>query len=167
MGMGLALLLLAASGSVAPTAHSKQDDRVAITIRFRFPGAICAGLCPNFETQVDQDGNVTAQSLWPEGKTTHFKVKEKDFLSFYFLVSELRYLQHPQLDAACERPISGDSNLDQLYDPKPDDIEMTLTDWQGTVRVTGCASNQLLEFSLHGALEVLGVDPYSGEKLKG
>lgn len=87
-------------------------------------------------------------------------------MHFYFLMDELRYVDHPQLDAFCERPSSGDGNLDQLYDPKPDDIEMKLTDYRGTARITGCPSNLVLAVALRGALEVLGVDRYSGKKLR-
>jgi hypothetical protein len=127
----------------APPAQA-DDAGPTITIRFRDPYGICSGVCPNFEMRVDDDGNVTTRSRWlDDGETSRFKAKDANYVRFLHLMEGLKFLDHPQLDATCERRKLPDGSLDPLDHPEPDDIEMEWTDSERTVRVTGCASNTL------------------------
>jgi hypothetical protein len=116
--------------------------------------------------RVDDNGNVTTHSLWPDDRETiRFKAKDANYVRFQNLMERLKLLDHPQLDVTCERGTLQDGSPDPLSDPKPDDIEMIWTDSQGTIRVTGCPSNTLLRVALQGAVNVLGADWVFGKKL--
>jgi hypothetical protein len=158
MGKPSALLLIAAMTAVAPPAHA-EDTGPIITIRFRFPGPICTGACANFEMRIDPNGQAVTRSLFVGGGTTRFTVDETSRYRFQNLMEILKRGGNRRLDAAC-----ADRDPDHLWDAKPDDLEMKWIDAEGTIRVTGCNSNNILKAALVGALDVLGIDPILGIK---
>jgi hypothetical protein len=159
----LCLAAIFALAACATPMRSTASDQASVFIRFRFPGAVCAGLCPHFETEVSPAGIVTTHQLF-DGETTQFQARPAKHRRFLRMLDRLRPSGTREADANCVRATGPDGNPDPLYDPRPDDIEVRWSVAGETARLTACDSNRPIREAVQDALRALGADPYFGKK---
>ena len=135
-----------------------------VLIRFRHSYPVCAGLCPDFETQISPMGYVVSRNLH-QPETHHFRVDRLKLASFWAILDTIRPSGERRFDAECPRSRQADGTLDTLDDPRPDDFEVRWISGGTDARLTACAFTQLqVRRTVENALHVLGVDPYFGSR---
>jgi hypothetical protein len=157
--------------TVPALARESPVSGETILIRFRHPYAICAGVCPQYQLEIQPTGEVKRSTAYP---SNHDEVLSNPTIHFRVLTAMLRQFQDEldafrpsgdlPLDTACVQAKREDGSIDPLSEAKPDDIEVRWINRRKTVRLTSCAGNSL-RGRLQSALRNLGIDPYSGAPL--
>ena len=157
----LAIVMVTTCSASAATAQAFD----AIVVRFRPPYGVCAGVCPNFETEILAEGYVRTRSFSSE-QVYYFDAKPRDLQRFAELMEELRPSEDRKIDEACERATLEGGSPDPLSWPRGDDIEVRWYTPTGFIRLTACAGDEQLRTTLQDALRALGADPYSGAQAR-
>jgi hypothetical protein len=141
---------------------SRSRSPETILIRFRQAYAICNGNCPDFETRIGPTGWVVSHQLHRR-EVRRFRVARPRLANFLAILDTLRPAGELRLDDKCQLVTVPDGAPDPLADPRPDDMDVRWIGPAGSARLTSCAfSHREIRRKVENALNVLGVDPYSG-----
>ncbi|HEX5184578.1 MAG TPA: hypothetical protein VFW19_15690 [Allosphingosinicella sp.] len=155
------VLALALVSGFAGTAGARPAAE-AILVRFRFPYAVCAGVCPNFEMKISPRGDVVTRSFFGHA-VYRFRATPARLEAFRQALDPLRPAGKKRLDDKCGAR-QEDGTPDPLaVDPRPDDFELDWTGGRSEARLTGCAFGHWpIRKAVYDALRALGANPFFG-----
>jgi hypothetical protein len=155
-------LAFALACGVAGAADARRPGVETILVRFRFPYAICAGVCPNFEMKVSPRGEVGTRDLFRR-ETYRFRATPAHLEAFRRALSALRPAGENRLDSKWEAKQPDGTSDPLALDPRPDDFEVRWTGGRSEARLTGCAFGHWpTRAAVQAALRALGADPFFG-----
>jgi hypothetical protein len=158
------LLAAIALTSCVTGAHGDRHPATTVAVRFSGGYAICIGLCPDFETQVQSTGLVMSRNRVTK-RASRFRVGPSKVKEFVARLDALRPMHDQKADKECAQVTLENGSPDPLSMAKPDDIEIRWIERGTQVRLTACYANAAIRKPLQQALRDLGVDPWSGSHI--
>lgn len=143
-----------ATSQMAPTA-----DR--ITIAYRWPGTICAGVCPRFETVVTPDRQVTLTDLRTDSQEANFRATPSQAASFRAALAALRPAQDVRTHQTCPVPWRSVPGEDpRRFWMQVDEVSVTWERAGDKRELHACWSDLALKGAIDRALLKLLIHPW-------
>jgi hypothetical protein len=165
-GVRHALLPLLAISASWPAA-ARTDGGQTVSVRFKPSYAICAGVCPWFEAQVDPRGGVTIRQFAISeereevivSEITSFLASPAQAAAFRTMLEPLRPTADREADAHCAQALQQDGTPDPLDQPRKDDVLIVWRSGARSTRLTACLDNQAVHGAVQRAVAALGLYP--------
>jgi hypothetical protein len=116
--------------------------------------------------KVGPDGWVVSRTLFEDsGEIYRYRVSTRELAEFRRILRAERPSGFQRLDQVCRRATLPDGAVDELHDPRPDDVEVRWIGGPSKVALTSCAyTHQRTLRTIQRAVRALGAELLFGSR---